>query len=182
MWDSSAVDTLELLLHPVRLRIVYALSGDCVRTTAEICERLNDVPKTSVYRHVALLLEGGVLEVVAEKRVRGAVERHYRLRQERVTIAPEQGKAMSLDEHRQGFATAMAALLAEFNAYLDRPGAMPFEDAVAYRQGVLWLNDSEAGELLEELRAVFMKRAANRQGDDRRPRLMSLIQFPSDHS
>lgn len=177
--------TLELLLHPIRLRIVFALSGDSVRTTAEICDRLSDVPKTSVYRHVALLLENGVLEVVAEKRVRGAVERHYRLRQERVTIAPEQGKAMSLDEHRQGFATAMAALLAEFNAYLDRPGAAPFDDAVAYRQAVLWLNDDETAEMLDELRTVFRKRAANRPGDGRRPRLMSLIQFPSgeaDHS
>ncbi|MEU0885907.1 helix-turn-helix domain-containing protein [Lentzea sp. NPDC005914] len=182
MWDSSAVDSLELLLHPVRLRIVYALSGDSVRTTAEICERLSDVPKTSVYRHVGLLLEGGVLEVVEEKRVRGAVERHYRLRQDRVTIAPEEGRRMSLDDHRAGFATAMAALLAEFNAYLDRPGAMPFDDAVAYRQGVLWLNDEETGELLEDLRAAFVKRAANRPGDGRRPRLMSLIQFPSDHS
>ncbi|WP_237047619.1 helix-turn-helix domain-containing protein [Lentzea guizhouensis] len=173
---------LELLLHPVRLRVVFALSGESVRTTAEICERLSDVPKTSVYRHVALLLEAGVLEVVAEKRVRGAVERHYRLRQDRVTITPEMGATMSLQDHRAGFATAMAALLAEFNAYLDRPGAMPYDDAVAYRQGVLWLDDDEAAEMLEELRAVFAKRAANRRGDGRRPRLVSLVQFPSDQA
>ncbi|MFI6095351.1 helix-turn-helix domain-containing protein [Lentzea sp. NPDC051213] len=173
---------MELLLHPVRLRIVYALSGDSVRTTAEISERLSDVPKTSVYRHVGLLLEGGLLEVVAEKRVRGAVERHYRLRQDRTTIAPEDGKAMSLDDHRAGFASAMAALLGEFNGYLDRPGAMPFDDSVCYRQGVIWLDDDETGEVLEELRAVLAKRAANRPVDGRRPRLMSVIQFPADHS
>ncbi len=178
------MDTLELLLHPVRLRIVYAMSGDSVRTTAEICARLADVPKTTVYRHVGLLFEGGVLEVVGERRVRGAVERSYRVRQENTTIAPELGKAMSLEDHRAGFASAVAALLGEFDAYLDRPGAMPFDDSVSYRQGVIWMNDDEVAEALEEVRAVLAKRAANRPGDGRRPRLLSVIQFPSgeDHT
>ncbi|WP_433221161.1 hypothetical protein [Microtetraspora malaysiensis] len=38
-----------------------------------------DIPKTSVYRHVGLLADAGVLEVTDEQRVHGAVERHYRL-------------------------------------------------------------------------------------------------------
>ncbi|GES33658.1 hypothetical protein AB0G60_26815 [Streptomyces angustmyceticus] len=32
------------------------------------------------------------------------------------------------------FAVAMATLLAEFNTYLDRPGAGPAADLVGYRQ------------------------------------------------
>jgi hypothetical protein len=39
--------------------------------------------------------------------------------------------------HRRGFAAAMAALIAEFNAYLDRDGADPAADSVSYRQGTL---------------------------------------------
>ncbi|WP_199812755.1 hypothetical protein [Streptomyces sp. NRRL S-1813] len=58
--------------------------------------------------------------MVDEQRVRGAVERRYRLRRDRMVIGPEAGASMSLDDHRRGFAAAMAALLAEFNAYLDR--------------------------------------------------------------
>ena len=138
------------------------------RVTAMVWEEIE--------RFVESLVEG------TYARVRGAVERHYRLRQERTTIAPELGKAMSLEDHRAGFASAMAALLAEFNAYLDRPGAMPFDDSVSYRQGVIWMNDDETGEVLEEVRAALARRAANRPGDGRRPRLLSVIQFPSDHS
>ena len=37
---------------------------------------------------------------------------------------------MSLDEHRHGFAAAMAALVAEFNTYLDQAHADPTEDKV----------------------------------------------------
>ncbi|WAL67999.1 helix-turn-helix domain-containing protein [Amycolatopsis cynarae] len=174
------MDTLELLLHPVRLRLVYALSGGRVRTTAELCASLPDVPKTTVYRHVGLLAEGGVLEVAGEQRVRGAVERHYRLRRDRVTVDAEAGASMSPDDHRRGFAAAMAALHAEFNAYLDRPGADPFADRIGYRQGVFWLSEDELTEVIGELRAVFASRAGNRPAPGRAPRLVSMIQFPTE--
>ncbi|NUT51581.1 MAG: helix-turn-helix domain-containing protein [Saccharothrix sp.] len=173
------MDTLELLLHPVRLRIVWALSGDQVRTTTDLCEQLTDVPKTTVYRHVGLLADAGLLEVVDERKVRGVVERHYRLRREQAVIDPEAGASMSLDDHRHGFAAAMAALLAEFNAYLDRPGANPLADSVGYRQGTLWLDPDELTGLIGELRTALRARADNAPTPGRRPHLISAIFFPT---
>ena len=182
MWDRRPVDTLDLLLHPVRLRIVHLLSGDRTRTTADLIARLPDVPKTTLYRHVALLVDGGVLEVAGEQRVHGAVERRYRLRQDSTKIDPEAGASMSLDEHRRGFAAAMAALLAEFNAYLDRDGADPYADQVGYRQGVLWLSRDEMAEMAEELQAIVLARAANKPAPGRAPRILSAIFFPAEPS
>jgi DNA-binding transcriptional ArsR family regulator len=114
------MNKLDLLLHPVRLRIVHAMLGGRITTTSELCARLPDVSKASVYRHVALLAEGGLREVEGEQRMHGAVERRYRLHQARAVIDRDVAAPMSLEEHRNGFAAAMAALLAEFNAYLDR--------------------------------------------------------------
>ena len=65
------MDTLELLAHPVRLRIVHAMRGGRTLTTAELGARLPDVSKAMLYRHVELLATGGVLEVAGERRVRG---------------------------------------------------------------------------------------------------------------
>ncbi len=178
MWDRSGVETLDLLLHPVRVRVVHAMSGGRTRTTSELCAHLPDVPRTSVYRHVGLLAEGGVLEVVNEQRVHGAVERHYRLRGERAVIDAESATAMSLDDHRRGFAAAMAVLLAEFNAYLDRDGADPAADSVGYRQGTIWLTREELAEMTDELRAVFAARFGNAPAPRRNPYLMSAIFFP----
>jgi len=80
------MDAVELLLHPVRLRIVHALSGGRALTTTELGARLPEVSKVTVYRQVALLAENGFLEVAGEQRVRGAVERRYRLRQDRPVV------------------------------------------------------------------------------------------------
>jgi DNA-binding transcriptional ArsR family regulator len=172
------VNTLDLLLHPVRLRVVWAMSGGRTRTTSDLCAHMSDVPKTTVYRHVGLLAEAGLLEVVDEQKVRGVVERHYRLRRERAVIDAEAGASMSLDDHRHGFTAAMAALLAEFNAYLDRPSADPFTDSIGYRQGTLWLSPDELAEMIEELRAVFVARAGNEPAPNRKPHLTSAIFFP----
>ena len=76
----------ELLLHPVRLRIVQAFLGEGELTTADLRARLTDVSPATLYRQVATLAAGGVLEVAAERRVRGAVERTYRLRPERAAV------------------------------------------------------------------------------------------------
>jgi hypothetical protein len=48
--------------------------------------------------------------VEGEQRVHGAVERRYRLRRELAAIGRDAAASMPLDEHRHGFAAAMAAL------------------------------------------------------------------------
>jgi DNA-binding transcriptional ArsR family regulator len=174
------MDATELLLHPVRLRVVHALSGGRVLTTSQLCERMPEVPKVTMYRHVALLAEGGFLEVAQEQRVRGTVERHYRLRQNRPAIDVDAAAAMSLDDHRRGFAAAMAVLIAEFNAYLDRPGANPVADAVSYRQGTLWLSPDELAEINHKLLAVLGPLLANQPKPGRAPYLLSRIFFPAE--
>lgn len=174
------MDPTDLLLHPVRLRIIHALSGGRSRSAAELCERMPDVPRTSVYRQLGLLTEGGMLEIGDERRVRGAVERSYRLRPDRPTISPEARSAMTLHDHRQGFAAAMAVLIAEFNAYLDRAEADPVTDQIGYRQATLWLSPEELDTMLTGFRDLVAPLAENQPGPDRRPYLISPILFPGE--
>ncbi|SHF87596.1 helix-turn-helix domain-containing protein [Streptoalloteichus hindustanus] len=172
------MDTLDLLLHPVRLRIVHAMSNGQTRTTADLCARLPDVSKATVYRHVGVLVEEGLLEVADEQRVHGATERHYRLRRARAVISPEEAASMTIDEHRHGFAAAVGALLAEFNAYLDREHADPTADSVSYRQFPLLLSQDELAELIGEIRDAVLSRMGNEPRPDRSSHLLSTILFP----
>jgi DNA-binding transcriptional ArsR family regulator len=174
------VDILELLGHPVRLRIVHAMRGGRTLTTAQLCARLPDVSKAMVYRHVDLLATGGVLEVTEERRVRGAVERHYRLCQDRARIDPGTAASLTPEDHRRAFATAVATLVAEFNAYLDRDNTNPATDPVGYRQHAVWLNGDELTAMIKELREAIVPRLANPPTPDRTRYLLSPILFPSE--
>jgi DNA-binding transcriptional ArsR family regulator len=173
------VNTADLLLHPVRLRIVHALFGGRELTTTQLRARMPGVPKVTVYRQVALLAEGGFLEVAGEQRVHGAMERRYRLRQDRPVIDADAAAAMTLEDHRRGFAAAMAVLIAEFNAYIDHDGADPAADGVSYRQGMLWLSPAELAEMTRKMLAVLHDLAANEPAPGRAPYLLSPILFPT---
>ncbi|MFI7427476.1 helix-turn-helix domain-containing protein [Micromonospora sp. NPDC049836] len=168
----------DLLLHPVRLRIVHAASGGRELTTTQLCERLPDVSRVTVYRQVALLVDEGFLEVAGEQRVRGGVERRYRLRQDRPVIDADAAAEMTIDDHRRGFAAAMAVLIAEFTRYLDGDGADPVADGVSYRQGTLWLSPAELAELTGRLVGVLRDVAGNGPAPGRSAYLLSPILFP----
>ena len=110
----------DLLLHPVRLRIVQAFLGDRTLTTAALGGELDDVPTATLYRQVAVLADAGVLEVVGVRRARGAVERSYRLVLEAASVPAAESAAMSGEDHRRAFTVFVAALLADFDRYLER--------------------------------------------------------------
>jgi len=173
------VGTLTLLAHPVRLRIVHAMRGERVLTTGQLCALLPDVSKAMVYRHVDLLAAGGILEVAGEHRVRGAVERQYRLRPDRAVVDAEAFGSLSADDHRRAFATALAVLAAEFDAYLDQDETDPLVDLAGYRQHALWLTRDELTELTGELQRAIAPRLANRPAPARARYLLSPILFPA---
>jgi DNA-binding transcriptional ArsR family regulator len=169
----------DLLLHPVRLRIVKAFLGERALTTSELASELGDVPPGSLYRHVALLVKAGVLQVVAERRVRGAVERTYMLRLFAARIGPGEARAMSADEHAHAFMAYVAGMLADADRYLAAGQPDPARDGADYRVGALWLSDREFAELLQDLTEVFQPRLANAPGKGRRRRMIYTVFLPA---
>jgi AcrR family transcriptional regulator len=158
------------------------MSGGRTLTTSQLCDRMPDVSKATVYRHVGLLADGGVLEVEGEQRVRGAVERLYRLRRGRAVIDAEAVASASVEDHRRVFAVAMTTLMAEFNAYLDRDDADPTADSVGYRQHALWLSQDELAEMINDLRRAIVPRMVNEPAPGRTRYLLSPILFPTEEA
>ncbi|WP_333736260.1 helix-turn-helix domain-containing protein [Streptomyces sp. IBSBF 2806] len=172
------MDTLGLLAHPIRLRVVHALRGGRVLTTGQLCALIPGVSKATVYRHVDLLAAGGILDVADERRVRGAVERLYRLRQDRAGIDAETARTLTPQDHERAFAAAVAALVAEFGAYLDRDGSDPVDDLVGYRQHAIWLSRDELMGLISAMQAAIAPLLANEPTPERARYLLSPILFP----
>ena len=93
-----ATSAADLILHPVRLRIVLETAAEDL-TAGELGRRLPDIPQATLYRHLTALAEAGVLQVVAERRVRGGVERTFRLVPGKAGLSPADAASLSPDEH-----------------------------------------------------------------------------------
>lgn len=172
--------TADLLLHPVRLRIVQAFLGDRALTTSQLGAELTDIPPTSLYRHIARLVSADVVRVVAERRVRGALERTYVLRAAAAGIDPDEVAAMSRDEHRHAFMAFVAGLLADADRYLQRDQIDLVRDGVTYQLAGLWLDDAEYAAMLRDLTRVLQPLLANGPRPDRKRRILATVLLLGD--
>ncbi|MCG2624450.1 helix-turn-helix domain-containing protein [Arthrobacter sp. I2-34] len=177
MAPSSIAD---LILHPVRLRIIQALLGGRQLTTAEIAAELPDVAAATLYRHVGTLAKAGVLTVVHERPVRGTTERTYRLDLARTTVDDGELAGMSPEDHRRAFTAFIAGLLQTFDRYAAHGNPDLARDGAGYRQTALWLTDGELAELASGLRDVVRAAEANGPGQGRRRRIFSTVLIPAD--
>jgi DNA-binding transcriptional ArsR family regulator len=171
--------TADLLLHPVRMRILQALFDADPLTTSQLRDRLPDISPATMYRHIAVLAEGGVLEVVEEKRVRGTVERSYRVRKEEASVDPAARAAMTREDHQRAFTTFATSLMSDFDRYLAQENADPHLDGVVYRQAAVWLTEEEFAEMVEEIEHAVVSRIG-RAEDGRIRRVVSLVVVPDE--
>ncbi|MDI6101863.1 helix-turn-helix domain-containing protein [Actinoplanes sp. NEAU-A12] len=172
-------NSAELLLHPVRLRIVQAFLGDRRLTTADLRIELSDVPPATLYRHVGALVDGGVLTVTAQRKVRGTVERTFRLHVDRATVSEAELVAMSPQDHRAAFTAFVAALLADFDRYLDGGAPDLARDLVGYRQAGFYATDEELLGVIAAVQAAVRPYLAAGPAPGRTRRLLSTVLLPA---
>ena len=171
---ASATD---LLFHPVRMRIVVALARGARLTAQQLGETLADVPAPTLYRQLNKLRVGGMLEVVEERRVRGAVERVYALRERGTSLSADLAHA-SRDDHMRYFTTFVASLLGDYARYLRRETIDPAADGVGYRQAVFFLSDEEFARMVADLNRALLPYLTNQSAPGRTRRIFSTIVMP----
>ncbi len=169
----------ELLLHPVRLRILQCFLGNRSLTTAQLQSELQAVPPASLYRHVAKLVGAGVLTVVGERRIRGAVERTYALETSEATVKREDLAKLSPDEHRRMFLVFLAGIIRDFERYLERGDVDLVRDGVSYRLSGMWLTAAEARRTARELNAILIPATQNPPGRGRKRWYFGSIALPA---
>jgi DNA-binding HxlR family transcriptional regulator len=178
----TATDSPGLLLHPVRLRIVQAFLGDRRLTTAQLRTALPDVSPATLYRQVGALVDAGVLEVTAQRKVRGAVERTLRLRAERASVPEDELAAMSVEDHRAAFTAFIAGLLADFDRYLAGGAPDMARDLAGYRQAGFYATDEELRGAVAAIQAAVLPLIQAGPGPGRTRRLLTTMLLPAPES
>src|SRR5262245_42627653 len=173
----------DLILHPVRLRIVLAFAsaaGSRRLTAQQVAALLADLPQASLYRHIERLYRGGVLALAGERRVRGTVERTYVLTAGGAILSQEDLAKATREEHLGHFTTFAAGLIAQFERYLQRPEVDLIADGVGYRQVVLNLSDQELQEMAGALNAALARFIQLDPEPGRRRRTFATVLLPLD--
>ena len=169
----------DLILHPVRLQVLQTFLGGVQLTTGQIAEALPDIAIATLYRHVEKLTKADILTVVAERPIRGTVEKVYALQEVRANLSPTDLANTSREDHLQYFTIFVASLLGDYTRYLERDEIDLLADGVGYRQAAMYLNDEEFQEMVAALQGVLKPFLELKPRSDRRRRLLSTILMPA---
>lgn len=175
---SAGRGTPNILIHPVRLRIVAEFGGR-TRTTQELAQGLPDIPTATLYRHVGILHDGGVLEVVDERPARGAVERTFRVAEGGDRLEPQDFADATRDDllaHFQAFVASLVDTVAA--ALTDTDPVELLAAGLSANRAVVHLSDDERDHFSGRLDALVTEMLSIAPGPDRRPFTLGSIVIP----
>ncbi len=178
----------DLILHPVRMRLIVALGAGAPMSAAQLLERMPEVPPATLYRHLNVLRQGGIITEVdeprrratGERRTRGAIERRFTLRPGAASLGPADLADATSEDHVRWFASFVASLLGAFGRYAASGTPDLVRDGAGYRQNVIQLSDAELVSMAAALNAALLPFAANEPAEGRTARLFATVLMPVD--
>lgn len=168
-----------LLLHPIRARLLSSFARQ-TRTTRDLAQMHPDLPQATLYRHLKLLLDGGVLEVVREERVGGTIQRHYRVRDGQSGLSQEQMRDFTPQDYLATFEAYVAGLLERYSAFLKGDSGAQADSpqgGASFQRASLYLTDEDFRQFQQEIMACF-ERAAQRSQPGGRGYTLAICAIP----
>jgi hypothetical protein len=171
-----------LFLHPIRLRIITAISTHRM-TAKQIAQLMPDVPLTTLYRNINALAEGGIIQVVEENPIRGTVERVYALTGI-PSLTDEDLRGMSKADCEQAFTTYLSTLMSDARRYLDGKSDDAeihlIQDGVVVSRIELFLSQEENRAMNERIQRIMLDAGRNEPTSQRKRHVLTYVVIPFD--
>jgi len=164
-------DIYETMLNPTRMRIIQTLATHKKMTTTKLCEIIKDVPRTTLYRHINILIDADVLSIIAEKKIRGSLERTLALN------VDELKRHNTTEDISQQALRFMMTTYTKFAKYFNRENSVLGTNKIFFNNTVMMMNDQEFDLFLSDIQSLLVKYQFE-GSDGRKPRDISIISAP----
>lgn len=175
---TPANKTIVSLTNPVRARIIHAVADAGQLSAKQLMEKLTDVPQPTLYRHISAMCKDGLLEIVGQKQVRGAVERTYQVCQ---TIGEDIAAIIKNNDgeaYLQLFLQYLMPITGEFVAYSQRSGISLEGDMSGFSLAPVCATDEEFVEALTKISEIIVGLVSNAPAPGRKHRNLYTIIAP----
>ncbi len=166
-----------LLLHPVRMRILLAAAGRQV-TAQQLADELPDIPQATLYRNINILAAAGILCVVRERRVHNTLEKTYALEPKGAFLTLEDMKNARPEDHIRLFTQFLGQLEGYFVRYIRQGDVDLSRDHLAFQAFPIYLSEAETQSVGRALNDALMPYAKNEPSPERRRYILGVIALP----
>lgn len=163
------MDKRNVIMNSVRMRIVQHLMINGTATATQLAGSMTEVPKTTLYRHINVLEQAGIISVVDERKVRGTIEKTFAINMEAIEAEKDEDVVLN-----NAFSFLMN-VYGDFVKFFTKEDADPQEEGVFIRTTDFMLKDKDFDKFCKELEGVFEKYKA-KSGD--KLRKITIISAP----
>jgi DNA-binding transcriptional ArsR family regulator len=168
----------ESMIHPIRMKIVQEILKKQTATTKDISEAITDVPPASLYRHINKLLSDNIIEVVSENKVRGTLEKVFRIKFNPFDEISKTVESQDKEQLLNLFYNFSMNLLSDFQKYVSQENINLLEDGFGFRSYALYLTDEEFKDLIKGIGSAIVKYLNNEPAPERKLRKLSTVITP----
>lgn len=152
---------VEVLMHPVRLKILQVLmrNKDTGLTSLEMVKLIKDVPQATLYRHIQVMLDSGIIRVFKEKKVKSVVEKYYVLNELEAKLSAEEWKKASHEKKLDYISYYQLSLMTQYQSYLKKLEEQntPENDGATFSLVELKLGEEQFSRFQNELNELMTK-------------------------
>lgn len=169
---------MEVITNPIKCKLLFEINS-CEQTTAKhLAERFSDIPQATLYRYLKKMTSDGVLKIVEENQVRGAVERTYSVAIDLLKEGTEIIKNNSGEAYMQTFTQYMLGFMKLFQEYCNGSHIDIQKDKSGFSLAPLYLTDAELEEMVTKIHDVIKQYRDNTPANDRKLRSIGVIVSP----
>lgn len=164
------INKVEVLMHPVRMKIAQVLMRNKEEglTPLEMVKIIKNVPQATLYRHIQIMLDSGVIRIIKEKKVKSVSEKYYALNEIEARLSIEDWKKASSEKKLDYVSYYQLSLLTQYQSYLNKLEQQNCqEDGATFSLVELKMNEEHFKHFQNELNELMTKyyHATNKELD-----------------
>jgi DNA-binding transcriptional ArsR family regulator len=163
-----------VIFNPIRMRIIQYAAHNQPVTVARIAQALPDVSKATLYRHMRVLTENEILQIVGEEKIRGTFEQSYSLNVEKINASGQESRS----ELQTLVYTVLAKLISDFTRYFIADFVNPIEDKLFVSTNSLNLDNDDFDSFTKEIFSVIEKYSQLTVKENGKTRMITVVSSP----
>lgn len=173
----NASSRADAVLHPERLRIMIALSPNLRLTAPQINDALPDLARSSLYRHLSILVSAEAVRVIEVAPARGGIERLYALPEQEIVLEGEDLARARPEDLVRYFTNFVGSLMGHGRSFFGQADPNSRRGG-QYSADALYLTDDEYEHLGEVLEGLTTLLKSNQPEPGRRRRMLYTAILP----
>jgi len=167
----------EYLMDPVKGKIMLEIKYMGRASVKELCARCQNIPRSTMYRHLSKLEKEGLIKVVDVSKKRGTVEKTYSLVEERLMPSKDQMDP-SPEFLVSMFTQYCMAFIQEFQNGLRNENFDVKKDIMGFTTAPVYATDTELDNALQMIGRTISRLVENPATPDRKLHSIGVIITP----